>query len=343
MNLAAAPDAGGDRARLEAELDQMAAAGINHLRIMAGSEGSDSAPFRMRPALQPHAGEWDERLLHGLDRCLVGARQRGMRVTLVLGNTWFWSGGLAQYRAWAHGSTIPYPPAWNISAPPQRSDGFAGWGSYTGAKDGAASYGAYMRYVNGFYEDAPAQGLFEEHVLRIVRRTNSLTGVRYVDDPTILGARQCWRIVSAALTLTPAWEPINEPQATSVPDDTDPWHMAVKPNASDAMLHWHARTTALLKRHAPRQLVTSGFEGKQGAWYFKALHRYANVDFACGEPAHWPQAALQPRLTHMQPTPGRRTGASTEWATRATRTSRARFSSQRTISAVRGSPSCVVS
>lgn len=188
MNLAAAPEAGGDGGRFEAEMDQMAAAGINHLRLMAGSEGPDGAPFRMRPALQPHPGEWDERLLQGLDRCLIGARQRGMRVTLVLGNTWFWSGGLAQYRAWAHGSAIPYPPAWNISAPPQRSDGYAGWGSYTSAKDGAASYEAYMRYVNAFYEDAPAQRLFEEHVLKLLHRTNSFAGVRYIDDPTILGA-----------------------------------------------------------------------------------------------------------------------------------------------------------
>lgn len=81
--------------------------------------------------------------------------------------------------------------------------------------------------------------------------------------------------------------------------------MAVQPNASDAMLHWHARTTALLKRHAPRQLVTSGFEAKQGAWYFKALHSDKNVDFACGErhtsEAHCGHARADARVAHAWP------------------------------------------
>jgi mannan endo-1,4-beta-mannosidase len=100
MNLAAEKEAGGDPARLLTEMDQMAAAGINHIRIMAATQGAqDRQPFRVLPAFQDEAGHWDERLSVGLDRCIAEACKRGMRVTMVLGNTWQWTGGHAQLYA----------------------------------------------------------------------------------------------------------------------------------------------------------------------------------------------------------------------------------------------------
>jgi hypothetical protein len=66
VNLAmAGPD--GDRARLRRELDVMAEHGLVNLRIMAGSEGPDAAPWRLRPGLQTAPGVYNDDVRHGLD------------------------------------------------------------------------------------------------------------------------------------------------------------------------------------------------------------------------------------------------------------------------------------
>jgi mannan endo-1,4-beta-mannosidase len=111
MNLAADASAGGNYTRLVTELDQMAAKGINHLRIMASSEGAPTPqPFRMNPALMQAPGQYNEEIFKGLDICLAEMSERGMRATMTLNNEWQWSGGFAQYVSWAqNNSPIPYP------------------------------------------------------------------------------------------------------------------------------------------------------------------------------------------------------------------------------------------
>ncbi|CEH15864.1 hypothetical protein CBOM_05078 [Ceraceosorus bombacis] len=293
MNLAAPGIKGGDARRFEQEMDQMGAAGINHLRIMAMSEGHGA--FRMNPPVQPRAGEMDEALLMGLDRCLEGARRRAMRVTLVLGNTWHWSGGLPQLVDWAsslarpssnHSSAnqphsthkteqsgIPYPISWNVSALPQRHDGFAGWGSWTRLGPDVRPYEEFMKYVASFFTNEKAQQMYRVNALAILNRRNAISGRLYKEDPTIL-----------------AWEPLNEPQVTPRPTNQT-WlggHLPLAPsNLADPLLRWHRNTTMLIRQQAPSQLITTGFESKQGEWWFRQLHKDPNVDFAC---AHmWPQ------------------------------------------------------
>ena len=61
---------GGDRARLIRELDRLKAMGITNLRIMAASEGPDTEPYRMVPALQTAPGIYNEEVLDGLDYLL---------------------------------------------------------------------------------------------------------------------------------------------------------------------------------------------------------------------------------------------------------------------------------
>lgn len=39
----------------------------------------------------------------------------------------------------------------------------------------------------------------------------------------------------------------------------------------------------MIRSVAPLQLITTGFEAKQGKWWFKRMHEDPNVDFACGE------------------------------------------------------------
>lgn len=78
MNLGATADYGGDRFRLTNELDQMLAFGINNLRVMASSEGPDNQPYRMRPALQPAPGQYNEEIFKGLDYLLNEMSKRKM-------------------------------------------------------------------------------------------------------------------------------------------------------------------------------------------------------------------------------------------------------------------------
>ncbi|MFO1469582.1 MAG: hypothetical protein U1F27_00920 [Turneriella sp.] len=59
-----------------------------------GSRESDSEPWRIIPAVQPKPGEYNEKLLQGLDFLLHEMRRRNMTAVVVLGNYWQWSGGL---------------------------------------------------------------------------------------------------------------------------------------------------------------------------------------------------------------------------------------------------------
>jgi hypothetical protein len=78
MNLASDESAGGNISRLEKELTQLERIGINNLRIMAGSEGPDDQPFRMRPSLMPSPGKYNEHILAGLDYLLDAMDRHSM-------------------------------------------------------------------------------------------------------------------------------------------------------------------------------------------------------------------------------------------------------------------------
>ena len=131
----------GDPERLARELDLLAGTGVTCLRLMAGAEGPNDAPERVVPALQPEPGVWDAWLLDGLGAALDAIAARGMTAIVCLGNFWWWSGGLAQYRAWASGGAMPAP--------------------------GSAGFEAYSA---GFYRDAAARALFDAHVHVVLDR-----------------------------------------------------------------------------------------------------------------------------------------------------------------------------
>jgi mannan endo-1,4-beta-mannosidase len=43
-----------------------------------------------------------------------------------------------------------------------------------------------------------------------------------------------------------------------------------------------AETSAYIKSLAPNHLVTVGFEGKTGEWWFKRVHSPKSIDYTCG-------------------------------------------------------------
>ncbi|HQJ89825.1 MAG TPA: beta-mannosidase, partial [Paludibacteraceae bacterium] len=100
---------GGNRERLQKELDLMKANGIDNLRILAGAEGPNGEPRRVSPAMQIRQGIYDEDLLEGLDFLLNEMTKRNMVAILFINNAWEWSGGFSQYVSWSTGDSIPYP------------------------------------------------------------------------------------------------------------------------------------------------------------------------------------------------------------------------------------------
>lgn len=125
--------------QLRRDLDVLQAAGINMLRILGASEGPDSEPFRIVPALQPTPGQYAPDSVAGLLRLVAELERRGLFAILVLNNFWHWSGGMAQYLVWAGQGPIPYPP-------PQPG----------------GSWGRYQHYAARFYSSDAARRLFQD-------------------------------------------------------------------------------------------------------------------------------------------------------------------------------------
>ena len=265
MNLAADDKAGGNHSRFITELDQLSAKGVNHLRLMAASEGAPThQPFRMDPPLMNSPGDYNEDIFVGLDRCLDEMSKRGIRATMTLANEWQWSGGFAQYVSWANDNEeIPYPESWNISAPPQRPVYGTGWGNYTVEGVDAVPYNNFTNFANRFYTNEQCQEWYHDHIDVVLNRVNTVNGRKYKEDATVM-----------------TWEVANEPQPAVVPDEyLGPYSLILPAAPEDPVLNWIETTANYLKASAPNQLVTTGFEGKQGEWYFKAVHNFTNIDY----------------------------------------------------------------
>lgn len=151
---------GGNRDRLIRELDHLHELGVNNLRIQAGSEGPDTEPWRIVPSMQPSPGQYNPEILEGLDFLLFEMRKRQMYAVMCLNNFWHWSGGFAQYVAWADGSEakIPYP----------------------------GDYNQFEVYSARFYGIKNATDWFDNHIRFLLTRKNQFTHLFYIDDPTIV-------------------------------------------------------------------------------------------------------------------------------------------------------------
>jgi mannan endo-1,4-beta-mannosidase len=267
MNLGASASQGGNITRLRLELDKMAAKGVNHLRIMAGSEGAPTPqPFRMNPPLLEAPGIYNEQVFKGLDICLDEMSKRGMRATMTLGNEWQWSGGFAQFVSWANNNQpIPYPASWNLSALPQRTTPRTGWGSYTVEGVDARPYNEFTDFANLIYNDTKAEQWFKDHIKAVMGRRNTVNNRTYTEDAT---------------TMT--WQIANEPQAQAPLGYNGPgdYIMYLTPNPNDLLFPWVDRISSYIRSLAPKQLISVGLESKQGEYYFKKVHNFTTVDYA---------------------------------------------------------------
>ncbi|MBR6250934.1 MAG: beta-galactosidase [Bacteroidales bacterium] len=155
---------GGDRNRLNNELDLMQKVGIDNLRILVGGDGEVGLPSRIRPTLQYEPGVYNDTLLDGLDYLLYELDKRDMKAVLYLNNSWEWSGGYSVYLQWAGYGKAPIPSV-------------DGWPTY-------------MRYVKQYMKSDSAKLLFDNHIRYILSRTNRYTNRPYTEDPAIMS----WQI-----------------------------------------------------------------------------------------------------------------------------------------------------
>jgi mannan endo-1,4-beta-mannosidase len=172
----------GDRKRLIKELNILKAAGVTNLRVLAGAEGPDNEPSRVSKGLQLSKGQYNSKLIDGLDFLLAEMKKRNMYVVLYLNNTWEWSGGYAQYLNWNGYGPIPYP-----SIKPN-------------------TWAQFMKYGSQFHSCEPCMSQYEEFIKYVVTRTNTYNGIKYTEDPTIMS----WEIANEPRALNneniPAFE-----------------------------------------------------------------------------------------------------------------------------------------
>ena len=218
---------GGDRHRLCAELDSLQALGVDNLRILVGADAGSCMTRTVTPCLQPAPGQLNDSLLVGLDFMLAEMKRRDMLAVIYLTNSWDWSGGYGFYL-----QATGYGPS-----PDAHGEG----------------YNDYVAYAAQFFRDEAARNFFAGFVRSVVSRTNSLTGVAYADDPTIM-----------------AWQLCNEPRPFAADN-------------AEAFVTWVRQTAALIKQLDPHHLVSTGSEGVVGCLMDEVLcrriHACADIDY----------------------------------------------------------------
>ncbi len=214
-----------ERKDYEAVLDAVASDHLKVIRIWAlGEQVAPGQPHHPLYAFRIGEDGWVEESFVHLDRVLVAAKARGLRVIIVLANRWKDYGGIATYLRWNG-----LPVSLNGSGEPQPSA------------------------VTAFFDCAPCQISYREHITRVVGRTNSLTQLPYNEDPTIM-----------------AWELINEVSAVSAREE-------------ETLLKWVRESAQFIRSLDTNHLISAGHVGyktsrERKVW--RAVQSLSEIDFA---------------------------------------------------------------
>ena len=218
----------GNRERLKKELDELKSLGITNLRVMATAEGGDQ-DYTVIPATQPTQGKYNQDLLEGLDFFLNELKKRDMDAILYLTNNWEWSGGMAKYLEWNGYGKVPNP---NLKP---------------------NTWPQFMSYTAQFHQCEPCKKAFLEHIKFMLNRKNSVNGIPYKQDKTIM-----------------AWEVANEPRIWNVENEK-------------AFTNWLNEVASTIKSIDQNHLLTTGSEGKAGSnddiAAFERTHNNPNIDY----------------------------------------------------------------
>ncbi|KAJ0805017.1 putative mannan endo-1,4-beta-mannosidase [Helianthus annuus] len=149
-------------------------------------------------ALQPSPGVYNENMFQGLDFVISEGGKFGVKLILSLVNNFNDYGGKDQYVQWAK------------------------------------ELGQQMQNEESFFTNPMVKSFFKNHIKTILTRRNTITGVMYKDDPTIM-----------------AWELMNEPRCLS--------------DISGATIqNWTSEMACYLKSIDGNHLLEVGLEGFYG-------------------------------------------------------------------------------
>ncbi len=127
---------------------------LQAIRTWAMQEGK---PY----SFQPQRGVWNELMFEHMDRVIAMAGHHGIRLMLGLLDNWAHNGGIFQYVHWV---VKEHPETVNTNL----------------NKEG-------VEYHDQFWTNAYCRQWYRDYVTRLLTRTNTITGVVYKDDPTIMG------------------------------------------------------------------------------------------------------------------------------------------------------------
>lgn len=163
--------------RLKKELDFLTSKGVTNLRVLVGAEGSGmiNGVQRVKPALQPTKGKFDETILDGLDYLLYEMSKRNMKAVLYLSNNWEWSGGFLQYLNW---------------------NGLIA----DSALQPKLSWDEMRDQVSKFYTCNDCKEDYNQQVRYILGHTNKYNRKKYINDPTIMA----WEMANEPRPMRPA-------------------------------------------------------------------------------------------------------------------------------------------
>lgn len=161
--------------------------------------------------LQYSPGSYNEEMFQGLDFVLAEARKYGIKVILSLVNNYEDFGGKKQYVEWAR------------------------------------SQGQSINSEDDFFTNPVVKGYYKNHIKTVLTRRNSLSGVAYKDDPTIM-----------------AWELMNEIRC---PSD----------HSGNSVQSWISEMASYLKSIDGKHLVEAGLEG-----FYGQLKTQSNPNFHVG-------------------------------------------------------------
>ncbi|PON93416.1 1,4-alpha-glucan-branching enzyme [Trema orientale] len=148
--------------------------------------------------LQYSPGSYNEQMFQGLDFVVSEARKYGIKLVLSFVNNYENFGGKKQYVEWAR------------------------------------NQGQSISSDDDFFSNSLVKQYYKNHIKTVVTRTNTLTGVAYKDDPTIM-----------------AWELMNEPRCTSDP-------------SGNTIQAWITEMASYVKSIDGNHLLEAGLEGFYG-------------------------------------------------------------------------------
>ncbi|KAL1569491.1 Mannan endo-1,4-beta-mannosidase 7 [Salvia divinorum] len=148
--------------------------------------------------LQSYPGSYNDQMFKGLDFVVAEARRYGIKLILSLANNYESFGGKKQYVNWGR------------------------------------SRGQYLTSDDDFFTNSMVKGFYKNHIRSVLNRYNTISGVVYKNDPTIM-----------------AWELMNEPRCTSDP-------------SGRTIQAWIMEMASYLKSIDRNHLLEAGIEGFYG-------------------------------------------------------------------------------